>query len=63
VDLGSVGDVQKYLQGIDFPAQKDEVASGAEGNGAPQDLVEKIRNASKERFEGPQDVLQSIGGL
>lgn len=61
MDLGSLGNVEQYLQGINFPADKQEVASGAEGNGAPQELVEKIRNAAKERFEGPQDVIQSIG--
>lgn len=56
-----MGNVQQYLQGINFPANKEEVASGAESNGAPQDLVDQIRNAAKERFEGPQDVLQTIG--
>jgi hypothetical protein len=40
VDLGSLGDMQQYLQGIDFPANKGEIASGAESNGAPQDFVD-----------------------
>ena len=61
-NLGSMGNIQQYLQGINFPAQKDEVASGAEGNGAPQNVVEQIRNAATERFNGPQEVLQAIGG-
>ena len=57
-----MGNMQQYLQGINFPAQKEEVASQAEGNGAPQDFVSKIRNAATERFNGPQEVLQMIGG-
>ena len=61
-NLGSMGNIQQYLQGINFPAQKEEVASGAEGNGAPQGVVEQIRNAATERFNGPQDVMQAIGG-
>lgn len=61
MDLGSMGNVQQYLQGINFPADKEEVASGAESNGAPQELIDQIRSAAKERFEGPQDVLQTIG--
>jgi hypothetical protein len=36
------------------------VASTAEGNGAPQELVEKIRGASRQRFNGPDEVLQEI---
>lgn len=62
MDIGGMGNMQQYLEGINFPANKDEVASGAEGNGAPQDFVDKIRNAAQERFNGPQEVLQSVGG-
>jgi hypothetical protein len=57
-----MGNMQQYLQGINFPAQKDEVASQAESNGAPQDFVSKIKNAATERFNGPQEVLQQVGG-
>ena len=57
-----MGNMQQYLQGINFPANKEEVASGAEGNGAPQDFVSQIRNAAQERFNGPQEVLQAVGG-
>jgi hypothetical protein len=62
VDLGSIGDMQQYLQGVNFPANKEEVASGAESNGAPQDFVDQIRNAATERFNGPEDVLQAVQG-
>ena len=61
-NLGSMGNIQQYLQGVNFPAQKEEVASGAEGNGAPQGIVDQIRNAGVERFNGPQEVMQAIGG-
>ncbi len=39
MDIGSMGNMQQYLEGINFPAQKEEVASGAEGNGASRDLL------------------------
>ena len=40
MDLGALGDLnlselQQYVGGINFPADKQEVASGAESNGAP----------------------------
>jgi hypothetical protein len=47
---------------VRFPAEKEQIASTAGGNGAPQELVEKIRNASRDRFHGPDEVLQEIQG-
>jgi hypothetical protein len=55
--------MQQYLQGIDFPAKKQEVASGAESNGAPQDFVGQIRNAATERFNSLEEVLQTVQGF
>ncbi len=54
--------LQIYLQGIDFPADKEEVASAAESNGAPQEVVEKVRNADRERFDNSNYVLQAVQG-
>jgi hypothetical protein len=62
VDLGSLGNMQQYLEGINFPANKEEVASGAESNGAPQDFADQIKNAATERFNSPEEVLQALGG-
>ena len=63
MDIGSFNpsDVQQYLEGINFPASKDEVASGAESNGAPQGLVEQIKNAAKDKFQNKQEVISQLG--
>jgi Protein of unknown function (DUF2795) len=63
-DLGNLdlGQLQQFLQGVNFPAQKEEVASNAESNGAPQDLVSQIRNSATERFNSPEEVLQAVHG-
>ena len=55
-----VSTLQHYLKGTNFPAQKEQVASTTEGNGAPQDLVTQIRNANTERFDSPEDVMQAL---
>ena len=52
--------LQHYLRGISFPAQKEEVASSAESNNAPQDMVSQIRNAHTERFRSPEEVMQAL---
>jgi hypothetical protein len=55
-----MGEVQQYIGSISFPAGKEEVASDAESNGAPQSFVDRIRNAAMEQFSGPEDVLQAV---
>ena len=55
-----VSTLQHYLKGTNFPAGKEEVASTAESNGAPQDLVTQIRNADTERFDSPEEVMQAL---
>jgi hypothetical protein len=47
---------------VRFPAEKDEIVRTAEQNDAPQELVEKIRNADTQRFNGPDEVLQTVQG-
>ena len=57
-----VGQLQQYLQGVNFPAQKEEVASNAESNGAPQNIVDGIRNAAPNQFNSQDEVLQAVKG-
>ncbi len=53
--------LQHYLRGIEsFPAQKAEVASTAERNGAPPDMVRQIMDADTERFNSPEEVMQAV---
>ena len=56
----AVSTLNHYLKGTNFPAEKEEVAANAEGNGAPSDLVSHIRNADTERFESPEEVMQAL---
>jgi hypothetical protein len=55
-----VSTLQHYLKGTNFPAEKEEVASNAESNSAPQDMVTQIRNADTERFNSPEEVMQAL---
>jgi hypothetical protein len=50
------------LQGVNFPASKEEVASTAEGNNAPQELVQQIRNSGTEKFNSAEEGLQKVQG-
>jgi hypothetical protein len=50
------------LPGVRFPAEKEQIASTAESNGAPQELVQQIRNSSRDRFNGSDEILNEIQG-
>ncbi len=53
MSMGNLGDpsnldtgtLLQYLPSVNFPAEKDQVASTAESNGASQELVQQITNA------------------
>lgn len=56
------GDATQYLDGVDWPADKGEVAEKAQSNGAPEGMVEKIKNPATDKFSGPQDVVSALQG-
>ena len=70
MNQGDLGDLRnldtatllQHLPGVRFPAEKEQLAATAEQNDAPQELVEKIRNADTQRFNGPDEVLQAVQG-
>jgi hypothetical protein len=53
-------DAQQYLEDADYPASKDDVASTAESNGAPEELVERIRALSTPEFSSAEEVVTEL---
>jgi hypothetical protein len=53
-------DAQQYLDGVDYPASKQEVASAAEGNGAPEELVGMIQALGTPEFSSPEEVVTEL---
>lgn len=62
--LGDInpGDATQYLDGVNWPADKGEVAGKAQSNGAPDGMVEKIKSSATDEFSGPQDVVSALQG-
>ena len=50
----------QYLDGVDYPASKEELASAAESNGAPEELVERLRTLGRPSFSGPDEVVAEL---
>ncbi len=54
--------VQKYLKGIEYPADRDELVSTAEGNDAPDDVIEALQAIEDQGYDGPDEVAEALGG-
>ena len=53
-------DAPRYLEGVDYPASKEDLVSAAESNGAPDDLIGMIETMSRPEFSGPEDVVEEL---
>ena len=55
-----MADEQKHLKGADYPASGEELASLAERNNAPDELVEQLRSLGDTEFSGPDKVMAAL---
>lgn len=62
VAAGAVVNVMEYLDGIDFPATRDDVEKIARRNGADESAIEEIRYLPEgARFENPATLIAALG--
>jgi hypothetical protein len=57
-----VDQLQQFMPNLDFPAGKDQVVSEVENNGAPQEVVDGVKNSGTETFNSADEVLQAVQG-
>jgi hypothetical protein len=55
--------VQKFLGGMDYPANKDEIVRHAKSKGADEKIMETLEQLPEESFETPADVSKAIGKI
>jgi hypothetical protein len=53
-------DAPQYLEGVDYPASKEEIISAAESNGAPESLLGMLGSLSRPEFSGPEEVAEDL---
>ncbi|WP_336921306.1 DUF2795 domain-containing protein [Aquipuribacter sp. SD81] len=56
-------DVQKYLSGVDYPADRDALVAHARDNGAPDDVVSLIQGIDDREYDGPSGVSGQLSGV
>jgi hypothetical protein len=53
--------VGRYLEGVEFPARKEEILGRLERNGVPSPVLGQLRKRLPEgEYRGPQDVLSAL---
>lgn len=55
--------VQKFLKGIDYPADKKTLVSTAKKEGADNNVVSTLDKLPEMNYNSPNDVTQQIGKL
>ena len=53
-------EVNRYLEGVDYPASKEDLATAAEGNGAPEELLERLRTLGRPSFSDQDEVVAEL---
>ena len=59
----SPSNVERYLAGVHYPADKGDLLQAAPANGAPREILQLIEQIDMDRFDGPQDVMKGYGRL
>lgn len=53
--------IENHLQGIDYPATKQDLLTVAEANNAPENVIETLQGMPSQQYEGPDDVMKAFG--
>lgn len=66
-NLGNLGDklpneLGKYLKGIDFPADKQEVVQQAESNQAEGSILDALKQLPPGVYDSIGDIAKQVGG-
>jgi hypothetical protein len=56
-------EVQKTLDGLDYPATRDDVVSHARAHGADDDMQSALERLPDREYEGPSGVSKELGKL
>jgi hypothetical protein len=55
-------EVQKFLGGVDYPANRDDLVRTAEGAGAGDDMLKVLRSLPERDYANPTEVSEAVAG-
>lgn len=56
-------EVQKYLKGVDYPANKKDLLTKAKSNGAKKEILSILEGLREDEFANPAEVSKAVGDL
>lgn len=56
------GEMQQYVEGIEFPASTGEILTQLQENGASADLLARVQETGEQHFAGPTELLTRVFG-
>ena len=59
---GGSATIQKYLSGIDYPVDKQQLVEHVRQQDPPQEVMSTIEDIDEGRYDSPADVSQAISG-
>lgn len=54
-------ELQKYLKGLDYPAQKAAIVKQARGHDAPEDIMKTLGALPEREYETPASISKAVG--
>ena len=54
--------VQKFLDGVDYPADRDQLVVHAREHGADDDVLQTLEAIGDRRYEDPTEVSEAVAG-
>lgn len=55
--------VQKFLGGVDYPADRDALCKSAEDHGAPDDVMDLLKQLPDRTYDSPTEVSHEVSGV
>ncbi len=56
----SSSDIERYVRGVNFPADKNELVDYARRQNAPDNVIRALDNLPNQRFNSPMDITSRM---
>ena len=56
----SAAEIERYIRGVDFPADKENLVQQARENNAPNEVVDLMNDFPERKYESAADVARGI---
>lgn len=62
-EKASPAPIEKYLKGIDFPSDKENLVKQAKENKAPEDILHILNQFEDKEYESAIDISKEVGRI